>query len=188
MRRIIIVITILWMLISLEFDCTVRNITNLDFSIYVSFCISAALEFPADMLSIVGLELLGRRWSSALSMLGVGLSILPCAWLMDFPVAQAVLAMVGRFFATYAMNTGFQFSVEVLPTTLRGQGMALVHLMSMVSQIASPQIVYSSALSEKAPWLIIALIAFIAVVPGLFLPETAGVTLPDTLESMKTFD
>ena len=80
MRRIIIVITILWMLIrcwaitalplppfdhpvlaSLEFDCTVRNITNLDFSIYVSFCISAALEFPADMLSIVGLEVLGRR-------------------------------------------------------------------------------------------------------------------------------
>ena len=25
---------------SLEFDCTVRNITNLDFSIYVSFCVS----------------------------------------------------------------------------------------------------------------------------------------------------
>ena len=65
---------------SLEFDCTVRNITNLDFSIYVSFCvsscsfkkdinqfshelqISAALEFPADLLSIVGLEWLGRRF------------------------------------------------------------------------------------------------------------------------------
>ena len=79
---------------SLEFDCTVRNITNLDFSIYVSFCVShkfrnehpiaknrslcslcdkvltcyywtyqvsAALEFPADLLSIVGLEWLGRR-------------------------------------------------------------------------------------------------------------------------------
>ena len=26
---------------SLEFDCTVRNITNLDFSIYVSFCVSS---------------------------------------------------------------------------------------------------------------------------------------------------
>ena len=57
MRVITILITILWMLIrsistkryfcnsqyfvfSLEFDCTVRNITNLDFSIYVSFCVS----------------------------------------------------------------------------------------------------------------------------------------------------
>ena len=141
---------------SLEFDCTVRNITNLDFSIYVSFCvscqkmkkysqlhvkvqfkrdihfmqISAALEFPADLLSIVGLEWLGRRsklstfkeeskllclrWSAALSMLAVGLTILPCAWLTDQPMPQAIFAMAGRFFATYAMNTGFQFSVEVI--------------------------------------------------------------------------
>ena len=76
---------------SMEFDCTVRNIKNLDFSIYVSFCVShlelktqlncslcplcekvltcyywtyqvsVALELPADLLSIVGLEWLGRR-------------------------------------------------------------------------------------------------------------------------------
>ena len=133
-----------------------RNITNLDFSIYVSFCvscqkyaqllvivqfkrdihpmpglqISVALEFPADLLSIVGLEWLGRRlklstfkeeskllclrWSAALSMLAVGLTILPCAWLTDQPMPQAIFAMAGRFFATYAMNTGFQFSVEVI--------------------------------------------------------------------------
>lgn len=187
MRIITILITILWMLISMEFDCTVRNIKNLDFSIYVSFCVSVALELPADLLSIVGLEWLGRRWSSAISMFAIGLTILPCAWLTDIPMAQAIFAMAGRFFATYAMNTGFQFSVEVLPTTLRGQGMAVVHLMSMVSLMASPFIVYSSALSEKAPWIIISLIAFVASIPGLFLPETAGVNLPDNLESMKTF-
>ena len=65
--------------------------------------------------------------------------------------------MVARFFATYAMNTGFQFTVEVkrlglacndekwqvLPTQLRGQGMALVNVMSMFSQMASPVFVYS---------------------------------------------
>ena len=94
------------------------------------FQISAALEFPADLLSIVGLEWLGRRsklstfkeeskilcprWSAALSMLAVGLTILPCAWLTDQPMPQAIFAMAGRFFATYAMNTGFQFSVEVI--------------------------------------------------------------------------
>ena len=54
------------------------------------------------------------RWSAALSMLAVGLTILPCAWLTDQPMPQAVFAMAGRFFATYAMNTGFQFSVEVI--------------------------------------------------------------------------
>ena len=46
---------------SLQFDAHVRNIANLDFSIYWSFMISAGLELPADLLSIVGLEQLGRH-------------------------------------------------------------------------------------------------------------------------------
>lgn len=80
-------------------------------------------------------------------------------------VAQAVLAMIARFFATYAMNTGFQFTVEVkrlgqawndekwqvLPTQLRGQGMALVNVMSMFSQMASPVFVYSVGV-QSPPW------------------------------------
>ena len=81
MRKITILISILYMLISLEFDATVRNIANLDFNIYMSFMISAALELPADLLSIVGLNYLGRRWSSSVSLLACGVCILPCAWL-----------------------------------------------------------------------------------------------------------
>ena len=50
---------------------------------------------------------------------------------------------MGRFFATYSMNVGFQYTVELMPTCLRGQGIALVNMMSMVSQMASPYIVYS---------------------------------------------
>ena len=106
--------------------------------------------------------------------------------------------MIARFFATYAMNTGFQFTVEVkrlgqawndekwqvLPTQLRGQGMALVNVMSMFSQMASPVFVYSvrieystymktfyspklqSVLSEGAPFILIALVCLLASIPG----------------------
>ena len=61
----------------------------------------------------------------------------------ELKTAQIILFLVGRFFSTYAMNVGFQFTVEVMPTCLRGQGNALVNVMSMVSQMASPYIVYS---------------------------------------------
>ena len=50
---------------------------------------------------------------------------------------------MGRFFATYGMNVGFQYTVELMPTCLRGQGIALVNMMSMVSLMAGPYIVYS---------------------------------------------
>ena len=91
-------------------------------------------------------------------------------------MAQAILAMSGRFFATYAMNTGFQFTVEMLPTQLRGQGMALFNVMSMFSSMASPLVVYSvgqgrcdlpqAVISEKAPFILIAIICFVGAVPG----------------------
>ena len=51
--------------------------------------------------------------------------------------------LMGRFFATYGMNVGFQYTVELMPTCLRGQGIALVNMMSMVSLMAGPYIVYS---------------------------------------------
>jgi len=113
MRKITILAIILWMLISLVFDTTVRNISNLDFDFYVSFMVATSLELPADLCSIVGLNWLGRRWSSSISLFCCGVTMIVCAWLTDLWKAQAVMFMVGRFFATYAMNVGFQITVEV---------------------------------------------------------------------------
>ena len=81
LRKITILVMILWSMISLEYDTTIRNIANLNFNIYVSFMIMAALELPADLLSIIGINKIGRRWSASLSLVLVGATILPCAWL-----------------------------------------------------------------------------------------------------------
>ena len=81
MRQITILSIILWMIISLVFDTTVRNISNLNFNFYVSFMVAAAMELPADLLSIVGMDWIGRRWSSSIPLLACGLTMLACAWL-----------------------------------------------------------------------------------------------------------
>ena len=130
MRRITILGILLWMVISLVFDTTVRNISNLNFNFYSSFMVATAMELPADLLSIVGMNWLGRRWSSCLPMLGCAVTMLACAcltglstlipafnnWmLLDDWKAQAGIFMLGRVFATYCMNVGLQFTVEVGP-------------------------------------------------------------------------
>ena len=81
MRRITILGIILWMIISLVFDTTVRNISNLNFNFYISFMIATLMELPADLLSIVGMNWLGRRWSSFIPMIGCAATMLACAWL-----------------------------------------------------------------------------------------------------------
>merc|ERR1719510_949721 len=187
MRQVSLLSILLFMVISCVFDTSVRNIANLNFEFYLSFMISAAMELPADLLSIVGINWFGRRWSSALSLLLCGLTMVVCAFSKEIKTLQVIVFLMGRFFATYAMNVGFQYTVELMPTCLRGQGIALVNMMSMVSQMASPYIVYSSVISEKAPFLIIAFLCVVGAVPGLFLPETADLKMPDSLEDIKEF-
>ena len=61
----------------------------------------------------------------------------------DYEFESMVIAMVGRFFVTYAMNAGAQISLEVCPTELRGQGSGLANVFAQASVFFAPQIVYS---------------------------------------------
>ena len=81
MRKITILVILTWAVISCIFDTTVRNISNLNFEFYLSFMIAASMELPADLASIVGINWLGRRWSASLSLIGCGLTMLPCAFI-----------------------------------------------------------------------------------------------------------
>ena len=42
-------------------------------------------------------------------------------------------------------------------------------------------------LSEKTPFLVIAVLSLVGAIPGLFLPETADLKMPASLEDMEDF-
>ena len=142
-RKNTLVMLTAWTLISMQFDAYIRNIVNLQFSIYASFTISAILELPADLLSIWGLNWIGRRWSAALSQFLAGICSLICVLYIDNSTVLAVAALTGRFLMTYCMNTGHQITFEVLPTELRGQGIALANTLGISATLLSPVIVYT---------------------------------------------
>ena len=82
MRQITLLSTVLWMIISLVFDTTVRMVSNLNFNLYISFMVGTAMELPADLLSIVGLNWLGRRWSACIPMFACGVTMFACTWIV----------------------------------------------------------------------------------------------------------
>merc|ERR1712176_548741 len=88
MTKTTILVTLLWMLTSLVFDASIRNVSNMSLPIYTSFMLSAALEFPADLLAIIGLNYIGRRWSCFFCLLLCGLATLPAAWLRGDATSQ----------------------------------------------------------------------------------------------------
>ncbi len=125
------------------FDGHIRNISNLNYSIFITFTISAGLELPSDLLSIICIEQIGRRWSATGSLFLAGVAMAIAGLLLDDIAALVFISMFGRFSITFSINTVLQLNYEIMPTQLRAQGAALSNSLGQMCNIFSPYVVYS---------------------------------------------
>ena len=70
----------------------------------------------------------------------------------------------------------------MVPTQLRGQGSALANVCAMITNLFAPQIVYSKIVDRRMPFILMGIVSLLSTILALFLPETAGIKLPDTVE------
>ncbi|XP_057336890.1 organic cation transporter protein-like [Microplitis mediator] len=186
LRKIVLLLIIIWMAISLVFDGHVRNVDNLGLNVFITFTIASATEMPADTLLTLLLDRWGRRWLAFGSMAVSGIfSLGACA--VSSRIYAASLAIVGRFFVNISYNIGLQYAAELLPTVVRAQGMALIHIMGYVASIIAPFIVYLAVISPVLPLLLLGIMGIIGGALALFLPETLDHELPQTLQDGEDF-
>ncbi|XP_059098093.1 solute carrier family 22 member 1-like [Tigriopus californicus] len=187
MRKNFILMVIVFMFTHGLFDMNVRIIGNLEQSIFITFTISAFLELPADLLAIVGLDWIGRRWSAFLSLILSGIAMLTGALLTSYPIALLIMTMIGRLCVTYALNTVFNICLEIVPTVVRGQGMAMAKLLADLAIFTSPYVVFTGSIHMAIPFIIIGVLSILSGILAVFLPETADEHLPDTMEDGEAF-
>ncbi|KAL2740573.1 organic cation transporter protein [Vespula squamosa] len=186
LRRITILFIVIWMAISLVFDGHVRNVDNLGLNVFITFTVAAATELPADTFLTLVLDRWGRRWLACGSMVVSGIfSIWACA--VSNNIYSATLAICGRFWVNISYNIGLQYAAEVLPTVVRAQGVALIHIMGYVASILAPFVVYLNIISSILPLLLLGIFGIIGGLLTLFLPETLDKDLPQTLEDGENF-
>lgn len=58
------------------------------------------------------------------------------------PILLVSLAIIGRFGVTVAYNSGAQYATELIPTCVRGQGVAAVHVAGYALTFFSSYILY----------------------------------------------
>ncbi|XP_063217227.1 organic cation transporter protein [Bacillus rossius redtenbacheri] len=186
LRNITLLLITIWMAISLCFDGHVRNVGSLGLDVFLTFTIASATELPADTLLTAVLDRWGRRWLACGSMVLSGVfSLLATAVPSGIPSAS--LAIMGRFSINISYNIGLQYAAELLPTVVRGQGVALIHIMGYVAAILAPFVVYLAVISPDAPLLVLGLLGIAGGVLSLFLPETLDKDLPQTLQDGENF-
>ncbi|XP_023245983.1 organic cation transporter protein-like [Copidosoma floridanum] len=154
LRNITVLLIVIWMAISLVFDGHVRNVDNLRLDVFVTFTIASATELPADTFLTLVLDRWGRRWLACGSMAISGIFSI-WASLVTNNIYAATLAIMGRFCVNISYNIGLQYAAELLPTVVRAQGVALIHIMGYVASIVAPFVVFLEVVSPVLPLFIL---------------------------------
>ncbi|KAJ8707785.1 hypothetical protein PYW07_011462 [Mythimna separata] len=181
LRRHSILLVIIWMSIAMVFDGHVRNVGSLGLDMFMTFTVATFTEFPADILLILILDILGRRWLAFGTMVLSGVFSL-LATTAPIGIASASLAIVGRFAVNISYNIGMQYAAELLPTVVRAQGIALIHISGYVATILTPYIVYMATIAREIPLLILGALGIFGGCLCLFLPESMGKEMPQTIQ------
>ncbi|XP_042882821.1 solute carrier family 22 member 21-like [Penaeus japonicus] len=188
LRRRFFVLCLMWVTVGIAYDAHMRNTANIGPNVFFTFTLAGFVELPADLLTMLFMEKLGRRHTLVWTVVVGGFSCLAVA---ATPVGEdaviMVLAMVGRFMITMAMNVGMQYQVEVLPTVARAQGMAFIHTVGFLAAFVSPYIVYLSKFGHLVPYTILGAVTIGGGAVCVLLPETLDQNLPDSLHDGETF-
>ncbi|XP_055379181.1 organic cation transporter protein-like [Condylostylus longicornis] len=193
LRRNTLILFFKSMVLTLCYDAISRNVEGLGISPFIMFSLSASAIFPACIVLILLQDKIGRKAmaSSSLLMSGVftaasGLIILYGKSIngKSDVILVTTLAIIGRFGVTVAYNSGAQYATELIPTCVRGQGVAAVHVAGFAFTFLSSYIIY---LSQPFPALILGVLSLFGAGLCLLLPETLNRTLPCTLEAAEEF-
>ncbi|KAH8349489.1 hypothetical protein KR067_013706, partial [Drosophila pandora] len=187
LARFMILMTLVWMAISLVYDGQVRVASVLDTkNLFVYFTISCAMDLPGYFVVFLTLDRFGRRWSSfafttlsgVLSLIGSAMTSLP---------SMKNCALASRFFANMSFNIALQWSAEILPTIVRGQGVSFIHTMGLVALLFSPPIIYLNNISFSLMLLVFGTVGLAGGLLSLMLPETLNHELPESMSEGEDF-
>ncbi|KAG8128644.1 hypothetical protein E2320_015465, partial [Naja naja] len=184
-RTITIMSVILWMVISIGYFGISLDTPNLHGDIYLNCFLSAVIEVPAYAISWLLLQHLPRRYSMA-GVLFLGGCVL--LFIQFVPAHLSVLAiilmMIGKFGITASFSMVYVYTAELYPTIVRNMGIGASSMASRIGSILSPYFVYLGAYDRFLPYILMGSLTVLAGILTLFLPETYGTPLPDTIEQM----
>ncbi|XP_037038412.1 solute carrier family 22 member 3-like [Bradysia coprophila] len=188
LRKAILLLIVIYMSVSLIYDGYIRSITSIGLDIFIAFTLASGTEFPASSVITLLLDRLGRRWFLFGTMIACSICSLALSYSIKGNVALSVTLMIaGRFLINIAYNIGQQVATEFLPTVIRAQGVTLVHNLGYVANMLSPLVNYLHVIDPSLPFWVLVVVGVIGGTSILFLPETTGRELPQSLEDGEAF-
>uniref|UniRef100_A0A8B9G7F9 Major facilitator superfamily (MFS) profile domain-containing protein n=1 Tax=Amazona collaria TaxID=241587 RepID=A0A8B9G7F9_9PSIT len=182
---ITIMSVIIWMIISVGYFGLSLDTPNLHGDVYVNCFLSAVIEVPAYIISWLLLRNLPRRYSMAAALFLGGCVLLFIQLVPSHIRALSILlVMLGKFGITSAFSIVYVYTAELYPTVVRNMGVGASSMASRLGSILSPYFVYLGAYDRFLPYILMGSLTVLSGILTLFLPESYGMPLPDTIDQM----
>ena len=181
-----------WFTDSLMYYAIYLNVETMKGNTHVVMLLLSVTEVFAGLLTIVGLRWrrCGRCLTCALSLLLAGVSSIITIPLLIYgeDTLVTVFTIITKFFVSMGFAAIYVYTSELFPTEVRNIGIGLTSTCARVSGMMAPFIGPPlSAVWLPLPTVIFATLATVSGALTLFLPETLGQTLPETLEEAENF-
>jgi len=166
----------------------VQNTSNLgEGNVYKSYFLGSIVEVPCWSIPFI-INKFGRRWPLIIlffvsGVCGTSYGLISDEWYYT----SLTIALIGRMTVTAAYFICLQYGSEIFPTKIRGQGVAMCEILGGIAIFLSPSIVYLAKVSPILPLLILGMCSLLGAVAAFGLPETAGCSLPQTLQEAREF-
>ncbi|NXM40248.1 S22A5 protein, partial [Gymnorhina tibicen] len=182
---ITIMSVLIWMIISVGYFGLSLDTPNLHGNVYVNCFLSAVIEVPAYIISWLLLRNLPRRYSMAAALFLGGCVLLFIQLVPSHIRALSILlVMLGKFGITSAFSMVYVYTAELYPTVVRNMGVGASSMASRLGSILSPYFVYLGAYDRFLPYILMGSLTVLSGILTLFLPESYGMPLPDTIDQM----
>lgn len=183
-----------WVTNTLTYFGLTLTSTSLAGNRFLNFFFMACVEYISLALEFFMLKRFGRRTATIFFHTITGSSLALATLLNYFSGGNETLKMLsiiatfaGKMSVTGSFSVLFLFTPELYPTNLRNVGIGMCSTFSRIGAMISP---FAGLLALHIPWApgtIFASMCFIVTVIALYLPETRGMDLLQTLDEVKVW-
>ncbi|XP_023843969.1 solute carrier family 22 member 6 [Salvelinus sp. IW2-2015] len=185
MRNITICLSAVWFSTSFAYYGLSMDLQKFGVDIYLIQVIFGAVDIPAKVVVTVSMSIFGRRPSQCAALILSGVTILINILVpYEKQTVRTTLAVLGKGCLAASFNCCYLYSGELYPTVIRQNGMGWVSMMARVGAMVAPMVLL---LGEAVPWLpgfIYGVAPILSGVVAIYLPETLGAPLPDTIQDV----
>ncbi|KAK7313947.1 hypothetical protein VNO77_39154 [Canavalia gladiata] len=161
---------------------------NLGFDIYLAVVFNALMEIPSCIATYF-LENYRRKPSILAFSVASGLCSIMCVVVGNaLQAAKVGLSLVAFFSAVTAYNVFLIYIIELFPTSVRNTTTSLVRQAIVFGNIFSPFLISAGRKNDIFSYGVFGIVIISSCVTLIWLPETIGIALCDTMDQQEKKD